>query len=71
MPRYITVTPAYGRDYTSQAKVRQAWADGLDFIVADYDLPARPINKSDATALFPTAVVNLRYAKLTKVVTAI
>lgn len=28
----ITLTPAYGRDYTSQAKVRRDLAAGKDFI---------------------------------------
>ncbi len=67
MTRYVTVTPAYGRDYTSQAKVRQAWADGLDFLVNDFALSGY-ITKDEAAKAGLT--INLRYAGLTKVVPA-
>jgi len=33
--QYLTVIPAYGRDYRSVAAVRKAWTEGKDFQVAD------------------------------------
>ena len=62
----ITLTPAYGRDYTSAKKVREDWNAGKDFIIADifnrYD--GKPANKQD----MGKEKVMLRYNKLTKVV---
>jgi len=46
---YLTVIPAYGRDYRSAAAVKADWADGKDFRVCDlssrYD--GSCINKDD------------------------
>lgn len=62
----MTVTPAYGRDYTSQKAVKADWAAGKDFIIADVMHPdcGRYVNNQD----YPTGLVMARYAKLTKVV---
>lgn len=63
---YITVSPAYGRDYKSIAEVKKAWAEGKDFVIETVMHPdcGRYINRSDAEGLS----INVRYAKLTKVV---
>ena len=44
--RYVSVTPAYGVDYKTQAEVKQAYDDGRDFKVHDYELHGY-VNKND------------------------
>ena len=66
---HITVTPAYGRDYTSATKAKLDWEAGQDFILRDVTSPwdGKPINLEDArTAGFQE--VNIRYRGLTKLV---
>jgi hypothetical protein len=60
----ITVTPAYGRDYTSAKAAAAAWKEGKDFLLADPQSPwcGRPINVSGAS----DCVVKIRYARLTR-----
>lgn len=31
----LTITPAYGRDYTSEADAKRAWASGADFQIME------------------------------------
>lgn len=64
----LTVIPAYGRDYTSQAAVQAAWNEDNDFIIqgisADH---GRAINKQDADSSYgTTGRITVRYAKLQK-----
>lgn len=63
-----TLTPAYGRDYTSAAKVKADWEAGKDFIIADmfdkYD--GKPVNKQDADRA--GMQVMIRYSGLRKIV---
>ena len=48
----MTIIPAYGRDYKSQAAVKQAWKDGKDFkIMSIGPDDGRYINIQDATSL--------------------
>lgn len=66
---HITVTPAYGRDYTSAAKAKADWEAGKDFILQDVSSrwDKKPINLEDArTAGFQE--VNIRFARNAKVV---
>lgn len=62
-----TVTPAYGRDYTSAKKAVADWQAGKDFIIADihdqYD--GKPINIDDA--LRAGISVMIRYKRLTQI----
>jgi len=46
---YLTVVPAYGRDYKSQKEVKAAWAEGKDFRIEDMSSPdnGRYVNKDD------------------------
>ena len=64
-----TLTPAYGRDYTSKTKVLQDFNDGKDFIynniMSRYD--GKPCNKQDLISA-NEKTVKIRYAKLTKVI---
>lgn len=63
-----TLTPAYGRDYTSKAKIEADLKAGKDFIIADFSSPydGKPVNAPQLRdAGYTTA--NVRYAKLRKV----
>lgn len=63
---HTTVVPAYGRDYTSQKEVQEAWDSDKDFIVQDFfsGNDGRAVNRPDAAAA--GIKVSIRYAKLTK-----
>jgi uncharacterized protein YdaU (DUF1376 family) len=62
----VTVIPAYGRDYTSVAKVAEDYHADKDFIVQDFfsGQDGRAVNKQDAEREGITLMI--RYAKLTK-----
>lgn len=64
-----TLTPAYGRDYTSAAKVKVDWNAKKDFIIADFfdKYDGKPINITDAKNAGFTSVM-IRYSKLAKIV---
>lgn len=55
--------PAYGRDYKNKAQVEAAFREGKDF-EGDYQLGFKLVGVQDFAA---GALVNLRYARLTKV----
>jgi hypothetical protein len=63
---YLTVIPAYGRDYRSAKLAKADWHDGKDFIIADLFNPydGKPINKKDAS----NYNVVIRFNRLTKTV---
>lgn len=61
----MVLSPAYGRDYTSKAKVLADWDAHKDFILNDYQLAQRPINKYQIERSSETRVV-IRYGKLQK-----
>ena len=63
---YVTLTPAYGRDYKSQKEVLADWNADKDFMINCVMHPAdgRYINKSSAPK---EDTYNIRYAKNTKV----
>lgn len=65
---YLTLVPAYGRDYKSKREVMEAWDAGKDFIVQDMMSPydGKPINKADAKAA-GIGNVNIRYKKMRSV----
>lgn len=56
---HMTVTPAYGRDYTSKAKALADWHAGKDFI---HQPTGRYIGIHEATG-----TVHIRYSNLMKV----
>jgi hypothetical protein len=62
-----TVTPAYGRDYTSAKSAKADWAAGKDFIIADifdrYD--GKPINKQDADGAGITIMIRFNSLRKT------
>lgn len=67
MTKYVKVTPAYGRDYTSAKAAKADWQAGKDFILQDFSSPwnGKPINKPEADEAGFT--VMLRYKRLTQV----
>jgi len=62
---YLTVTPAYGRDYKSQKAVKADWSANKDFVIATLGHPTY-INKRDADR--DGVKVMARYNNLTKIV---
>lgn len=65
---YITLTPAYGRDYTSVTDVKTAFLNGCDFILQDVTSQwyGKPTNVLD---MKPGTKVRIRYFKLARVAT--
>ena len=61
----MTLTPAYGRDYTSAKTVKADWEANKDFVIADVvgGNCGRMINKQDA----PKGEYFIRYKKLAQV----
>lgn len=59
--QYLTLTPAYGRDYKSKAAVMADWNAGKDFIVQP---SGQYISKNDAPK---GCTLNIRYKRLTLV----
>jgi hypothetical protein len=60
MTVYIGVKPAYGRDYSSQRQVREAWDAGKDFQITDHGrYDGSMINKAGTPA---GATIIVRYA---------
>ena len=47
---YVTLTPAYGRDYTSADKALADYDAGKDFILNTFDRRNTPINKSQCVS---------------------
>lgn len=63
MPRYVTVVPAYGRDYKSKAAVMEDWNAGKDFKVEGF-IGSGYINKDDKPS---DVTLEVRYDGLRKV----
>lgn len=64
----ITLTPAYGRDYTSKAKVQAAYDLNHDFILNDITSPwdGKYINREDIEKNYPPGTwVQIRYKRNT------
>ena len=64
---FVTLTPAYGRDYKSAKAVKTDWVDEKDFVIADLFHPdsGRYINRQQTTS---KDTFNVRYNKKQKVV---
>lgn len=63
----LSVEPAYGRDYKSQKEVKEAWAQGKDFVINSIFSPdyGRYVNKEDAPK---GSHVNIRFKKGTSLI---
>lgn len=64
---YVTLTPAYGRDYTSADTALADYDAGKDFVLNSFDRPNTPINKSQCVA--ENFKVTIRYNNNRKTVT--
>jgi hypothetical protein len=66
---FVTVMPAYGRDYKSKRAALASWDEGQDFIVADAMNPycGAYINREDAERATGIQAVNIRYDRLRRV----
>jgi len=67
--RSITISPAYGRDYTSKAKALADWDSNKDFIIQDIRLSGY-VSKSQVPDLIRDGIskIMLRYNKMHMVV---
>lgn len=65
----LTLTPAYGRDYKSKAKLMADWEAGKDFLVTDMHSPdnGRYLNLPDLKQYGGVTHLHFRYNKLTQV----
>ena len=64
---YLTLIPAYGRDYKSKKEVIADFEANNDFVIADITNPwdGRPINREQ---LLPGPItLNIRFKKLTSI----
>ncbi len=64
--KYLTLTPAYGRDYKTAKDVKADFEAGKDFIVDAYGQPRQPANKESFAGEHPITL-NIRYARLAKI----
>lgn len=64
--KYLTLTPAYGRDYKSKKEAIADFDANKDFVLQTFD-GSGYINKSQILAEFPGATVNIRYKRLTQI----
>ena len=62
MPAYITVSGAYGRDYTSVKQARVDWDNGKDFVIRSLGYHTY-MSRSD----WGGEVIMLRYARDAKI----
>jgi hypothetical protein len=67
--RSITISPAYGRDYTSKAKALADWDANKDFVIQDIRLSGY-VSKSQVPDLIRDGIskIMLRYNKMHMVV---
>ena len=63
----LTLSPAHGRDYTSQKQVKADWDAEKDFIIETFINPysGKLCNKQDIIRS-GEAIVHIRYNRLTK-----
>jgi hypothetical protein len=64
---FLTVTPAYGRDYKSAKAALAAWAQGLDFILQSFGHPydGKPMSMRDVS---PGESIIIRFSQKRKIV---
>ena len=67
--QYMTLVPAYGRDYKSKKALLEDFNNDRDFVVADLNRSGTYTNKSDLVKSGYTGTVTVRYGNLRKVTT--
>jgi hypothetical protein len=70
---YLTLIPAYGRDYKSKVKVIADWEDGKDFRVCDPFVSGYLTKREleDYVAAHGPYTVNIRYNRLERIATIV
>lgn len=60
---YLTLVPAYGRDYKSAKQVKEAWNEGKDFQISNVFSPddGRYVSCNDSLS---NVTLNIRYKGL-------
>ena len=66
---YLTLVPAYGRDYSNIKSVLADFDNDKDFIVSTFGYPEKPVNKSNLIEM-GYACVSIRFDRLRKKCTA-
>lgn len=63
LPKYLSATPAYGRDYFSARATREAWDEGKDFQMHTHDGRENYFSRRDEKLLVAAGVcaINIRY----------
>ncbi len=66
MNEYLTLVPAYGRDYKSKKAVIADWEAGKDFQIMDISSPydGGYITKKEAEASIKGTILHIRYKQL-------
>jgi len=64
---YLTVIPAYGRDYLTAKEVRAAWEAGHDFLIQDISSAYDGKYVSSGDDLPKATLIRARYKRLTEV----
>ena len=66
MTRYLTVVPAYGRDYKTEEEARSAFSSGVNFKIGDVGCcwDGSYTTRGELEGCYD--VVNVRYAALTE-----
>lgn len=64
----ITVSPAYGRDYSTAKSAKSDWLANKDFFIQDFFSPwdGKPINREDCSRAYPGASVQIRFCNMRK-----
>ena len=67
--QYLTLTPAYGRDYASKRALLEDWTSNRDFLVCDMSSPydGKPVNKADLERTTGPQQVQIRYKRLERI----
>ena len=67
--QYMTLVPAYGRDYKSKKALLEDFNNDRDFVIADMSRSGTYTNKSDLVKSGYAGTVTVRYGNLRKVTT--
>ena len=67
--QYLTLTPAYGRDYASKRALLEDWTSNKDFLVCNAFHPSdgKPVNKADLERTTGPQQVQIRYKRLERI----
>jgi hypothetical protein len=70
MTKWLTLTPAYGRDYKDEKQVLDHWLKGKDFLISDISCRwnGSYINVEDAKNNEPNTIFKIRFNQLADIV---